>query len=98
MEGKPLEDMRSGGMMQGAEQGLPTEDTRERGRLTYGICDCKRRPNMGREDRKYPVREVQKTKKKRLVKVKTIFFFVSTASWFYFGIKVLPACSSPSKM
>ena len=65
MEGKPLEDMRSGGMMQGVEQGLPTEDTRERGRLTYGICDCKRRPNMGREDRKYPVREVQKTKKKK---------------------------------
>ena len=54
MEGKPLEDMHSGGMMQGAEQGLPTEDTRERGRLTYGICDCKRRPNIRREDRKYP--------------------------------------------
>ena len=93
MEGKPLEDMHSGGMMQGAEQGLPTEDTRERGRLTYGICDCKRRPNMDGEDENIPE---NKKRKERLVKVKP--FFWCQLPLFYFGIKVLPACSSPSKM
>ena len=81
VQGETLEDMRSGGMMQGVEHGLPIEDTRERGRLTYGICDCKRRPNMGREDRKYPVREVQKTKKEKACQSDNVlFFFVSTAS------------------
>ena len=83
MEGKPLEDMRSGGMMQGAEQGLPTEDTRERGRLTYGICDCKRRPNIRREDRKYPessARSPENKTEKAWTLVQGIIFFVVTAS------------------
>ena len=76
MEGKPLEDMRSGGMMQGAEQGLPTEDTRERGRLTYGICDCKRRPNIRREDRKYPESSARSPENKTEKACQSEYFFL----------------------
>lgn len=64
VQGETLEDMRSGGMMQGVEHGLPIEDTRERGRLTYGICDCKRRPNMREGNENIQCAKLHKTKKK----------------------------------